>query len=87
MNKKKTKQKSNKYNRLFRKYTTNDYLTLSQIKKLMKKEFKIVYNKHIMTSFMAIWSTNINKKQVITKSTFVNKLFAKPDGFFRDITL
>ena len=87
MNKKKTKQKSNKYNRLFRKYTTNDYLTLSQIKKLMKKEFKIVYNKHIMASFMAIWSTNINKKQVITKSTFVNKLFAKPDGFFRDITL
>lgn len=87
MNKKKTKQKSNKYNRLFQKYTTNDYLTLSQIKKLMKKEFKIVYNKHIMTSFMAIWSTNINKKQVITKSTFVNKLFAKPDGFFRDITL
>lgn len=87
MNKKKTKQKSNKYNRLFRKYTTNDYLTLSQIKKLMKKEFKLVYNKHIMTSFMAIWSTNINKKQVITKSTFVNKLFAKPDGFFRDITL
>lgn len=87
MNKKKTKQKSNKYNRLFRKYTINDYLTLSQIKKLMKKEFKLVYNKHIMTSFMAIWSTNINKKQVITKSTFVNKLFAKPDGFFRDITL
>ncbi len=87
MNKKKTKQKSNKYNRLFRKYTTNDYLTLSQIKKLMKKEFKLVYNKHIMRSFMAIWSTNINKKQVIAKSTFVNKLFAKPDGFFRDITL
>ena len=53
----------------------------------MKKEFKIVYNKHIMASFMTIWSTNINKKQVITKSTFVNKLFAKPDGFFRDITL
>mgnify|MGYP001399188733 FL=1 len=87
MNTKKTKQKSSKQLRLFRKYTKQDYLTYTQIKKLMKQEFKLVYNKHIMTSFMAIWSTRINKKQVITKSTFVNKLFKKPDGFFRDITL
>ena len=87
MNTKKTKQKSTKHLRLFRKYTKQDYLTYTQIKKLMKKEFKLVYNKHIMTSFMAIWSTRINKKQVITKSTFVNKLFKKPDGFFRDISL
>ena len=35
-------------------------------------------------SFMAIWSSNIDGKQVITKSTFV-KLFKGPDGFFRDI--
>ena len=87
MNTKKTKQKSTKHLRLFRKYTKQDYLTYTQIKKLMKQEFKLVYNKHIMTSFMAIWSTRINKKQVITKSTFVNKLFKKPDGFFRDISL
>ena len=87
MNTKKTKQKTSKHLRLFRKYTKQDYLTYTQIKKLMKKEFKLVYNKHIMTSFMAIWSTRIDKKQVITKSTFVNKLFKKPDGFFRDITL
>ena len=87
MNTKKTKQKSTKQLRLFRKYTKQDYLTYTQIKKLMKQEFKLVYNKHIMTSFMAIWSTRINKKQVITKSTFVNKLFKKPDGFFRDISL
>ena len=86
MNTKKTKQKSTKQLRLFRKYTKQDYLTYTQIKKLMKQEFKLVYNKHIMTSFMAIWSTRINKKQVITKSTFV-KLFKGPDGFFRDITL
>ena len=87
MNTKKTKQKSTKHLRLFRKYTKQDYLTYTQIKKLMKQEFKLVYNKHIMTSFMAIWSTRINKKQVITKSTFVNKLFKKPDGFFSDISL
>ena len=87
----KTKNKTNKHLRLFNKYCKTsqkkDYLTLQQIKKLMKIEFKLSYNKNIMNSFMAIWSTNINNKQVITKSTFVNKLFKKPDGFFRDINL
>ena len=91
MNTKKTKQKSSKQVRLFRKYTKQDYLTYTQIKKLMKQDFKLVYNKHIMTSFMAIWSSKMTigtkEKQVITKSTFVNKLFKGPDGFFRDITL
>jgi hypothetical protein len=90
MNKQKTKKKNNKYERLFNKYTSNNYLTQSQIKQLMKKEFKLRYNKHIMTSFMAIWSSKMTignkEKQVITKSTFV-KLFAKPDGFFRDICI
>ncbi len=51
----------------------------------MKLEFKLIYNNNIMNSFIAIWSTNINNKKVITKSTFVNKLFKKPDGFFRYI--
>jgi hypothetical protein len=87
----KTKNKINKHLRLFNKYCKTsqkkDYLTLQQIKRLMKIEFKLSYNKHIISSFMAIWSTKINNKQVITKSTFVNKLFKKPDGFFRDITL
>ena len=90
MNTKKTKQKSSKQVRLFRKYTKQDYLTYTQIKKLMKQEFKLAYNKHIMTSFMGIWSSKITvgtkEKQVITKSTFV-QLFKGPDGFFRDITL
>lgn len=90
MNTKKTKQKSSKQVRLFRKYTKQDYLTYTQIKKLMKQEFKLVYNKHIMTSFMAIWSSKMTignkEKQVITKVTFV-QLFKGPDGFFRDITL
>ena len=90
MNTKKTKQKSSKQVRLFRKYTKQDYLTYTQIKKLMKQEFKLVYNKHIMKSFMATWSSKMTigtkEKQVITKSTFV-KLFKGADGFFRDITL
>lgn len=88
MDSKKTKQKkTNSHLRLFRKYTKKDYLSKTQIKKLMKNEFKLVYNNYIMNSFMAIWSTKINNKQVITKSTFVTKLFKQPDGFFRDIIL
>lgn len=85
--KKNTKSKfSNKYIRLFNKYSKTEHLTEKQIKKLMKTEFKLVYNKNIMNSFMAIWSSNVDGKQVITQSTFV-KLFKGPDGFFRDITL
>ena len=85
--KNKTKSKpSNKYLRLFNKYSKTEHLTEKQIKKLMKTEFKLVYNKNIMNSFMAIWSSNIDGKQVITKSTFV-KLFKGPSGFLRDITL
>ena len=85
------KKRSNPRLRLFRKYTQKQYLTESQIKKLMKREFKLVYNKHIMTSFMAIWSSKMTigtkEKQVITKSTFVNQLFKQPEGFFRHISL
>mgnify|MGYP001333208238 FL=1 len=86
-----TQKKQSKPLRLFRKYTQKQYLTESQMKRLMKREFKLVYNKHIMTSFMAIWSSKMTigtkEKQVITKSTFVNQLFKQPEGFFRHITL
>tara|TARA_B100000212_G_C26937937_1_gene348963 strand:- start:35 stop:295 length:261 start_codon:yes stop_codon:yes gene_type:complete len=81
---KKTK-KNNKYTKLFNKYTTTTYLTLTQIKRLMKKEFKLTYNKNIMISFLSIWGTTVNNKRVITKKTFVTKLFKRPDGFFRDL--
>ena len=85
--KNKTKLKSTKHLRLFNKYSQKkDNLTKQQIKKLMKVEFKLTYNAHVFNSFMNIWSTNVNDKQVITKDTFI-KLFKKPDGFFRDITL
>lgn len=87
MNKNKTKQKNTKHVRLFRKYTKKDYLTKSQIKKLMKHEFKLVYNKHIINSFMGIWGTTRGDRRVITENTFVTKLFEQPDGFFRDIIL
>ena len=82
-----TKRKTTKKERMFTKYTKKDYLTESQIKKMMKQDFRLTYNKHVMTSFMSIWSTTVNDKKVITKSTFVGKLFAKPDGFFRDICI
>ena len=91
LQKKKTKQKSNKHLRLFNKYSKTgqkkDNLTETQIKKLMKKEFKVVYSDHVFNSLIAIWSSTVNGKQVITKSTFIHKLFKTPDGFFRDIYL
>ena len=84
----KTKNRSNKYLQLFRKYShKKEHLTKQQIRKLMKVEFKLVYNVHIFNAFMNVWSTKVNDKQVITKDTFVNKLFKKPDGFFRTIYL
>ena len=86
----KTKKKSNKCLRLFNKYSIGqkkDHLTKQQIKKLMKVEFKLVYNAHVFNAFMNIWSTTVSTKQVITKDTFLNQLFKRPDGFFRDIVL
>ena len=88
----KTKNKSSKQLRLFRKYShKKDHLTKQQIKKLMKVEFKLTYNAHVFNAFMNIWSTKVVSKQVvskqvITKDTFI-KLFKGPDGFFRDIQL
>ena len=83
-----TSRKINKHLHLFRKYSQKkDNLTLQQIKKLMKVEFKLIYNKHIMNSFIEIFGTTMHNKRVITKDTFVNKLFKKPDGFFRTIHL
>ena len=88
MNSKKTSNKKNKYLRLFNKYGhKKEHVTIKQIKLLIKKEFKVVYSTHVFNSFIAIWSSKINGKQVITKSTFLNKLFKKPDGFFRGIHL
>ena len=83
----KTKNKSSKQLRLFRKYSQKkEHLTKQQIRKLMKVEFKLTYNAHVFNAFMNIWSTTIDNKKVITKATFM-KLFRGPDGFFRDITL
>ena len=88
MNSKKTTNKKNKYLRIFNKYGhKKDHVTIKQIKLLIKKEFKVVYSSHVFNSFIAIWSSKVNGKQVITKSTFLNKLFKKPNGFFRDIHL
>jgi hypothetical protein len=84
----KTIKKTNKYILLFNKYSRKKkYLTPKEIKSLIKKEFKLVYSNHIFDSFIAIWSSIVNDRQVITKSTFINKLFKKPDGFFRFIQI
>jgi hypothetical protein len=87
----KTKRKSsrrlNKKIVIFCKYSkTKEYLTKTEITKLMKNEFKLNYNNHIISGLMNIWGTKVNNKLVIEKSTFP-KLFKKPEGFFRDIYL
>ena len=86
-----TQKKQSKPLRLFRKYTQKQYLTESQIKKLMKREFKLSYNQNVINSLMAIWGKPVpsgkSVARVITKSTFVNQLFKQPEGFFRHISL
>lgn len=92
-----TQKKQSKPLRLFRKYTQKQYLTESQIKKLMKREFKLSYNQNVINSLMAIWgkpmpsgkslASGKTPTRVITKSTFVNQLFKQPEGFFRHISL
>ena len=87
----KTKRKSsrrlNKKIIIFCKYSkTKEYLTKTEITKLMKNEFKLNYNNHILSGLMNIWGTKVTDKLVIKKSTFP-KLFKKPEGFFRDVYL
>jgi len=88
MNKKKTKKRDKK-SLLFNKYDKNndDYLSKSEIIKLIRTEFKLHYTNNIITSLMHIWGTNINNKLYISKDTFTKKLFNKPNGFLRDITI
>jgi hypothetical protein len=83
----KTKKSNNKINKLFFSYSTNkQYLTKKQIVRLMKKEFKLSYSKNVINSLMAIWGKKIGSSYYIIKDNFP-KLFLKPDGFFRDISL
>lgn len=87
MKRKTQKKVNNKINKLFFSYSTNkQYLTKRQIVRLMKKEFKLSYSKNVINSLMAIWGKKINNSKVIIKDNFP-KLFLKPDGFFRDISL
>ena len=83
----KRKTQKNKYDRLFRKYSKNkQFLLKKEIIRLMKKEFKVVYSPNVCFSLMSIWGEKRGNNTVITKVKFP-KLFRKPDGFFRDISL
>lgn len=84
--KSKTLKKSKKQ-KLFLKYAkNNEYLVEKEIVSLMKKEFKLSYNKHIIKSLMNIWGIKINNKLIITFDSYL-KMFQKPDGFFRNIKI
>jgi len=64
------KNTKNKKDKLFFKYSKDkEYLTKYEITLLMKNEFHLKYNNHIMISFMNIWGTKKNQF-VITNKTF-----------------
>ena len=79
--------KKSKKQKLFVKYSkNNEYLVEKEIVSLIKKEFKLSYNKYIIKSLMNIWGTKINNKLVITLDSYL-KMFQKEDGFFRNIKI
>ena len=75
-----------KRQKLFNKYDKNrsGKLSQKQMITLIKNEYKDNHSKSIILSLMHIWGKKINGKYYITKDTFINKLYSKPDGFFRD---
>lgn len=84
--KKKISQKQKRM-RLFTQYSQSGGLSLSQFKKMMKETFHYSYSNHVYTSLMAIWGTTKHNHRIITKQTFVNQLFQKPNGFLRNYKL
>lgn len=85
--KKTQKKKTDKKEKLFKKYSKNkEFLTKSEIIKLMKNEFFLSYSKNVNTSLMNIWGTKNKNKYVITMKDFKN-LFTAEEGFFRNIKI
>tara|TARA_B100000745_G_C19928205_1_gene312403 strand:+ start:139 stop:420 length:282 start_codon:yes stop_codon:yes gene_type:complete len=85
--KRKIPKRQGKKDKLFYKYSKGkEYLLKYEIILLMKKEFYLKYNNHVMISFMNLWGTKRKNELVITNKIF-HKLFTKPDGFFRDIKI
>ena len=82
---KKSKSKKYKLNKLFNKYCKNKKgLSKRDITKLIREEYKDNHSNNIIISLMNIWGVKIDGKYYITKKIFTEKLYTKPDGFFRD---
>ena len=82
---KKSKSKYNKLNKLFKKYCKNENgLSKKEIIKLIKTEYKDNHSNNIIISLMNIWGKKIDGQYYITKEIFTEKLYTKPDGFFRE---
>lgn len=85
--KKTQKKKTDKKRKLFKKYSKNkEFLTKSEIIKLMKNEFFLSYSKSVNTALMNIWGTKNKNKYVITMKDFKN-LFTADEGFFKNIKI
>ena len=84
--KSKRKKKNQKFKLFFKYSKNNKYLTEKEIVALLRKEFKLSYNKHIIISMMNMWGEKINQKYVINYQSYL-KMFKKPDGFLKNVML
>ena len=83
-----TFKKKDKIKKTFRKYSKNGtFLTINEIKSLIKNEFKLKYNNHIINSLMNMWGKKNNKNKLVIELDTFRTLFKKPNGFFRDINI
>ena len=81
------KKNNNKYNKIFNKYCgKKKYLSLKDLNKLIKNEFKLEYSKNIMNSCMNIWGIKKKDKYIIDINKFKD-MFTMKEGFFKNIKL
>tara|TARA_Y100000389_G_C17408224_1_gene489309 strand:+ start:1008 stop:1265 length:258 start_codon:yes stop_codon:yes gene_type:complete len=83
-----TLKKKDKIKKIFLKYSKNGtFLTINEMKSLIKKEFKLKYNNHVINSLMNMWGKKNDKNKLVIELDIFRKLFKNPDGFFRNINI
>ena len=83
----KTLKKNNKYNKIFNKYCgKKNFLSLKDLNKLIKNEFKLEYSKNVMNSCMNMWGIKKKDKYIIDINKFKD-MFTMKEGFFKNIKL
>ena len=86
--KSKTFKKKDKIKKVFLKYSKDmKFLTKNEMKSLIKSEFKLKYNNHIINSLMNMWGKKNDKNKLVIEFHIFRSLFKNPNGFFRDINI